>query len=356
MIKRWLAVMVAACAMLSPGCDSADVDDGGSTPVAILVANQGNFTDGNGSVTRFDPESGEVATLVSQPGSIIQSLAVRADLVYVAMNTGDRIDVVHLDRGLVGQIVDVPSPRYLAWADDGRMIISSLYDNSVSIVDPASETVVATVDVGANPEGVLVDGSMAFVANHGFGAGSSLSVVDLDSREVVKTFQLDCDGPRFAFMDRQRDLWVVCTGQTLYDSEFNVTGTTDGAVLVVDPTTGSTRSRFDLEGMVSTPGPGQDAFYSDEAELLFVVLQGETILRFDTAANSPVGAIGPLSGSPIGAVAYDAQDERLYVGRVPGFSTAGRVSILDSQGVQVGEFAAGVAPSHIGILREVAVE
>ncbi len=103
--------------------------------------------------------------------------------------------------------------------------------------------------------------------------------------------------------------------------------------------------------MATTAGPGQDAFHSKEVQSLFVVVGSDTIARFDMNQNRRLADIGPLTGAPVGAVAFDAVDQRLYVGRVPGFAEAGQVSILELDGTPIGQFTAGVAPSHIEILR-----
>lgn len=348
---RTLLVFAAAVTIFA-GCDSTTTDAGDEATAYVLVANQGNFGDGNGSVTRYEPETGNVSTSLAQPGSIIQSILVRDDLLFVVMNTGDRIDIVDQSRGLIGQIVDVPSPRYLAWVDTDRMLVSNLFDNTISVLDLTSGSVAATVDVGPNPEGILVVGGLAYVANHGFGSGNSVSIVDVGTNQVVRTTDLPCDGPRFVFSDKQDELWVVCTGQVLYDIDFNIVGETNGAVLVMDRETDAIRKRFDMDGLIATSGPGQDAFYSEQTESLFVVLDSESILRFDTAENREMEEIGPLPGASIGAVAYDPESEHLYVGRVPGFTQAGEVSILRLDGSVVDSFASGVAPSHIAIVHQ----
>jgi YVTN family beta-propeller protein len=58
--------------------------------------------------------------------------------------------------------------------------------NSVSVIDTASNTVVATVGVGMNPFGVAItpDGTRAYVTNAN---SSSVSVIDTASNTVVAT-------------------------------------------------------------------------------------------------------------------------------------------------------------------------
>ena len=330
------------------GCELTSSDDNGAGEGAVIVANQGNFSDGNGSITVYDPEGEEAATFASGLGSIIQSLLVVDEIVLVAANSGNRIDVFDAVSGSrVAQIDSVGSPRYMDRVSESVIAVTNQFENSLSIVNIDSSRVVATVAVGSNPEGVLVRGGVAYVANHGFGAGNTVSVVDLASRSVSRTIAVDCDGPRFTFLDAQGELFVVCTGQTLYDAEFNVIGMTNGAVVIVDPVSGAETGRIAIDGMIATPGPGQDAYYSAPSRRLFVVKDRESIVIIDTDTNARVGHIGPLDGDPVGGVAFRETDGRLYVARVPGFTTAGSVTLVSTDGSAAGEFSAGVAPSHI---------
>ncbi|MBT8399804.1 MAG: hypothetical protein KJO98_04950 [Rhodothermia bacterium] len=340
------AVTLSACEL------SSSEDD---TPVVgkVVVANQGNFSDGNGSVSVYDPASGESSVMASGLASIVQSVHVSNGRVHVASNTGNRVDVFDsATRDQVSQIVDVESPRYMARVNNATLLVTNLFDNSVSVINTSESRVSSKIPVGANPEGVLVIGQEAFVANHGFGGGKSISVVSIPDRSVSRTINVDCDGPRFAFRDAQAELLVVCSGQIIYDAEFNIVGTTDGAVLVLDPATGAETDRISVDGMIATAGPGQDAFYAASLRRLFVVLEQSSIVAIDTDVNAVSGTIGPIQGDPIGGVAYRAADGLLYVARVPGFTQAGSVTMLSLDGSVVSEFGTGVAPSHIDFVEE----
>jgi YVTN family beta-propeller protein len=64
--------------------------------------------------------------------------------------------------------------------------VTNLADNSVSVIDTASNKVVATIPVGHDPSGVAVtsDGTHAYVTNQ---LDDSVSVIDTDSNTVVAT-------------------------------------------------------------------------------------------------------------------------------------------------------------------------
>src|SRR5260221_12611304 len=64
--------------------------------------------------------------------------------------------------------------------------VTNIFANTVSVIDTASNTVVATVAVGSGPFGVAItpDGTRAYVANEN---SNSVSVIDTASNTVVAT-------------------------------------------------------------------------------------------------------------------------------------------------------------------------
>lgn len=344
-----LPLLLTACdSSTDIGCGS-DADCPAPT-IAVFVGNQGNFTDGDGSVTVYDPESDAASEPIRDFGAIAQSIATDGRNLYVAANTGGRVDVYPLDteEGLsvsgerIAQI-SVENPRYLAFTEDKIFVTSQLYDrpSEVVVADAATFEVVATVEVGGFAEGVVVRSGRVFVATGAFGATQEVVVVDAATNEVVQRIDVGCTAPRSLVADAfGAEVWVFCAGAAATDSTPEV----EGEVVVLDAATGDIADRIDVDGRILTAGPGQDAFGAVES--IYAVRDQDAVLRFDAAANSLAATI-PAAGDPIGAVAYDERAERLYLGRVAGFDVAGSVTIHDAEGAQTGVFTAGVAPTSI---------
>ena len=349
-IGTFVITLLFALALSS--CDQADPENPVRT-TGVIVANQGNFSDGNGSVMIVDPVGKTVETVATNLSSIIQSLELRGSVFHVVANTGGRIDIHSTETGQrVGQVTGLTSPRYMVSLGSGKAYVTNLYKTgflggTVSVIDLNTNTITKTIDVGNNPEGIVAVGGRVYVANNGFGAGSTLSVINTVTDEVSETIDVGCDGPRSLVVDSEVDLWVMCTGQTLYDEDFNVIGETPGEIVILDGASGAETTRFALTSRIMTAGPGQDAYYSEEEQELHVVLDQNKVMRINTGANAIVDTFGPLAGDPIGAVAYDAIDELMYVARVPGFASSGSVTVHDRAGVQVDFYTVGVAPAHI---------
>ena len=347
----WIAILVGVLM----GCDTVDGDDGDTSADSVLVINQGNFGDGNGAVTVH--EAGDDPTRLDQItglGSILQSGTVVGDRLYLMANSANRIDIFdEASLEQVGQITGVVSPRYMI-ADGTKAYVTNFYaaadtfsGGNVTVIDLGTEEVEDVIPVGNNPEGLAIIGSRLYVANHELGAGRTLTVVDLTARKVIATVDVDCDGPRFVLADAEDELFVFCTGRTIYDDQFNVIGETDGAVRILNGATGEIIKRIEVDGQIGAEGFGQDAFYSNEAGQIFAVKDQSSILVFDTGSNGLVDEIGPIGGDPISAVSYEAARERLYLGRSAGYVQQGAVSVHRLDAEEVGSAPAGVVPSYI---------
>lgn len=348
-------IVLSCLAIVATGCDAVGDNEPGPSVSGIFVVNQGNFTDANGSVTVFEAgdeprPAGEIRGL----GSILQSAAVIDDQLYLMANTAGRIDVINTETlEQTAQIIGLVSPRYMV-AEGRTAYVTNLFESpnsftggNVTVVDLTTNKKVKEIPVGNHPEGLAIVDDRLFVANSAFGKGSTVNVIDLSTQTVVDTIDVECDGPRAVVADADEDVFVFCTGEPLYDDEFNPIGSTDGAVRILDGASGEIVKRISVNGALGTTGPGQDAFHAEESGRIYVVKGANTVLVFDTSSNSQVDAIGPFEGDPIGAVAFDEERRLLYLGRVPGFDKAGTVTIHSDDGTQIESLTAGVAPTFI---------
>ncbi|ARA93623.1 hypothetical protein AWN76_010935 [Rhodothermaceae bacterium RA] len=348
-VTRLLALLL----LLLPTARGLDAQ----TVTGVFVGNQGNFSDGNASVTFYDPATAQAATALADFGTILQSLLVHDGRVYLASNTGGRIDVLDaVTLARIAQIPDVPGPRYLAVvAENKAYVTNQLFGatSTVTVLDLATNTAIGTIAVGGTPEEIAVRGGTAYVALGGFGASGQVAVIDVATDTVIETLEAGCDGARSLVVDEQDELHVFCTGKTVYNDDFTqIIEQTNGAIVTFDADHEEI-GRIALTTQHGSAGPGQNVFYAAAAEEAYVVIDDERqVLRFDTAVNALVDTLRLGGADGIGAVAYDAAGARLYVGRVTGFTTAGYVTIHDRAGTELSRFDAGIAPAHIAFRYE----
>ena len=341
---RTLVFLLLLLTLPLSGCDLLGTDNEDSTLVTdgVYVANQGNFNDGNGSVTLYNPNTGTNTTAVENLSSIVQSIALRNDRLYLTANSGGRLDVFDAgDQSQLQQLTGLSGPRYLTFTDDETAFLTDQSfsgPSTVQILDEADAAPERTtsIEVPGTPEGLTHTDDRVYATLGGFSDTTLVAAISTDDRMLTETIDVGC-APRYAVSDRQDEVFVLCSDTS--------------EAVVLEGNTGNELTRLDLPSPSSTRGPGQPGFFAADAEELYVVTSRDRLVRINTAANEVGPTLGPFDGAPIGAVGYDAIREELYVGRVPGFTEEGTVTIHERDGTQTESFQAGVAPTFIDFRR-----
>jgi hypothetical protein len=357
----FMSIVLSACEILG--------SDGGDEPVTtttVLVANGGNFGDQNGSLTTFDPVSG-IVDQQSPMSGFLQGIAADGDNIYALLNTFSvgRVDVLESSTlAPVDQINDVAAPRFMAFGADEAYVSNFVFGSAghVSVISRMSNTVEKTIQVGENPEGVVLSGTSLFVANNGsLGAGNSVSVVDTNTDNVI-TRTVPCDGPRDIFNDDTAGLIVICSGKTVYSADFSeILEQTNGAILFFDSDLDMLENRIDLSFQpLSTNGTAAGTFVPSQAELYVIDGTANSVTRVDTNSRLVTSQVqlstsGGLTG--ISGIAYDEAQDNIYIGRFPvssagpfpDFTASGTVEIYTRTFELTDSFLAGISISQIRI-------
>jgi len=203
----WLAFLAVAALSLT-GCDlfGSNDDDGRRVTTDVVIANSGNFSAQDGSLTLYDPTD-STATLEDIDVAFINSLALHNDRLFVVDNTqadnAGKITTFDTEElGPIDQISDLQRPpRRIAFPSENKGYVTNLsrFENrtpdtsTVSVVDLQENTVTKRIDVGRSPEGIAVAAGKAFVANS---ADGTLSVLDTEADAVTSTLSLEgCPSP-----------------------------------------------------------------------------------------------------------------------------------------------------------------
>ena len=352
--------LVSALALLA-GCDAFGSDDADDPDAAgsVLVANQGNFEDANGSVTSYDPQADEATEAVppSQLGSIIQGALAKDGRYYVVANGATRLNIYDSETlDGIGQSASLGgSPRYVAvTGGETAYLTNQKYGPAASNVllldvsDPAGGVPVTdSIAVAGLPADVTLTGERAYTPLGGFSDTTLVAAIDRSRREVIENIQINCSA-RFAFTDDEGEVLLPCN-----DAD-------GGEVVVLDGESGNERARISLPGAVTSIGATQAASYAPGSEELYVALSENRIARLDTDGtgddNERVETLSISGSNPIGAVGYDAAAGELYVGRAASaenpYTQRGSVTIHRRDGSQVGRFDAGNAPAFLSFVEE----
>jgi len=340
-------------ALLLTGCDLSEDDATSTVTSGVYIANAGAFGNANSSLTIFNPQTEALQTLppAGQAGfpSYIQSILVDdAGQLFVVFGETATIDIYDTEGNeRVGQITDIPNPRYIA-VDGDRAYVSSqdfgADPSDVDVIDLTTSTVIDSVDVPGTPEDVEVIGSQVVVALGGFNSGTSVGIINTDNLSV-QTVDVGCTGPRSLVRDADDEIIVFCTGVNTGDPSTSV----PGGIRVLDPDAGTVSDAVDLSTQITSASFGQHVSYSPDAEEAYALLADGRVLRYNTASNQVDTQLDVVGDSP-GAVGYDARNELLYVGRLSAaspFDESGTVTVHERGGAAIDTIQAGIAPTHI---------
>lgn len=260
----------------------------------------------DGTIARVDLDAGTVVQAVLVTSSIPNRIVATADFAFafVAASSGNRVDVFDLtaESGIASVPLPPGSNPWDCEVVGTRVFVTALLGDRVYEINPWSAAVVDTIETGVAPEGMCVAAGKLYVANTGFDFGTfiyspgTVTVVDLASNDVVATIPVGLN-PQECIATSNGEVHVVCTG------DFFLTA---GAISIVDPATDTVVESIPVDGYpggaatnsaglvhlnVTTTGFASHIWTYDAASRLFVNDGGNPLLpTFDFLGNVRVSA------------------------------------------------------------------
>ncbi|MGI4760307.1 MAG: DUF5074 domain-containing protein [Janthinobacterium lividum] len=191
-----------------------------------FVINEGNFSNGIGSVSRFDKTSKDLVVDAFSAanggavlGSVVESMTVVDTKGYVVVNNSNKIEVVSLpDFKSTATIAGLNQPRFLvrSVANPSRAYVTEWLGGPypapytagrVSVIDLTTNKVVSTIPVGTNPEKPALVGGKLYVPNTG---SNFLTVID-DATPTNTPTTIALPTPAGSVVgDKNSKLWILC--------------------------------------------------------------------------------------------------------------------------------------------------
>ena len=219
---RAITLLLLAVVGTSAGHGGPTAADPSPRGPFLLVANKGDQTLGI-----IDPVAGTQVATVEESGITGHEVVASADgrIAYVPIfgdsgvgkpgSDGQSIDVIDIAaRELVETIeFDAPQrPHCAVFGTDGLLYVSAEVTNSIKVIDPATNAVLATIPTGQAESHMLTlssDGKRAYTSNVGPG---TVSVIDVPTRSVTTVIPVSGSAQRIALSVDDR--WLFTADQT----------------------------------------------------------------------------------------------------------------------------------------------
>ena len=239
-----LSICFSSLLFLLVGCKRDPTAPADSSPLpavvnGVYVLNEGDFSDAAGArLSLYDIDRDIVLRDVFESanggrhlGNLGDDVKLYDGKAYLVMSGSENIDVISLANHVLLQSATYPgvSPHDLL-IDSLRekAYVTQLFSTSILVLDLPTLGSMGTVQVGPNPQGMVLSGDQLFVCNSGFGSNRTISVIDATLDTVKKTLIVG-DGPTGVVVAEDGKIWVVCSGDAFGSPA------TFGSVYIIDP-------------------------------------------------------------------------------------------------------------------------
>ena len=321
----------------------------------VVVVNEGNFTDNNGTLSWLN-RNAQTATFDifqyenkrSLSGSVRGYTEVDDKGIILVDNStagNDAVEIVNANTFTsIASITpgEIENPRQVVRVSNTKAYIScwnatgdfpDFYVNPgyIAVLDLNTNMITKKINIEKGAESMFMFNNQVYVGSADYGV-SKMTVINVSNDAIDQTVEVGSN-PTIIGVDINNRLWVYAGGQ----------------IKKINTSSKAVESTVTL---TSTKSPSRFAFSTDKSILYFV------LSAYDANWNE-VGAVYSTSvnaseikeGSPLinrmfgGGMAVDPQTGELYAGLIPSYKQAGYVFRFKANGTLIDSVKAEIAPS-----------
>lgn len=325
----------------------SDNDDGpiGQYASGVLVVNEGNFLDADGSISYYNPSTQEAETNIFSKvnneavlGDIVQSMTVHGDNAYIIVNNSNKVEVVNAHTMKSITTIDVDYPRYMTLVNGKGYITvwgSNFETPGVAVIDLTTNTLVKTILTDTGAEEVILANGKLYVANR---YSNTISVIDPATDEVVSTITTDYYGVSGLVVDKDNNVWGVYEGGLDWTTgaEFN-----DGALVRLNTSDDlvdvNVLLNMNLGERIAINNTGDKLYFYKGTKVYSMDLSGSTF--------EPQELINEEGVVTFYGIGVNQMTNELYLADNKGFQGNGVAYRYNSDGTKIESFATGRGPN-----------
>ncbi len=343
-----ISLILSAFIFLTLSCDKEEigpqyVDEAGGERVvtgknAIYVVNEGNFQDGNASMTRVLPSNGDVTQRVFEKwtgrplGDVGQSITLFDEKFFIVVNNSGKIEVIGAgpQRKDVGTIDGLTSPREFLGMNPQKAYVTDLYADRIHIVNPSSLQVIGGIPTDGWCEAIHEKDGKVFVTNMD---RARLDLIDPFQDAITDSLELR-EQPNSMVEDSNGKLWVLCDGG--FEEE-------KAALYRIDPQNFQVEEEFIFSDI--TMSPSDLAISPDRSTLYY--LQGGVHRMSVQASSLPSNELIPEGQGQFYNLEVAGDQERVFVTDAKDYVQKGSLYRFQNDGTPIDTFETGIIPNDL---------
>ncbi len=308
----------------------------------VFVTNEGAFGSSNSELSFIKSDNSVANNLYGYNnssavlGDVFQSMAIANGNAYLIINNNNKVEVVDVD-DLKSKttITGLAQPRFMV-SYNGKGYISEWVAfatmGKVKVIDLSNNTITDSVQVGMQPENMLVVGDKILVANSG---DTTLHLINTSN--LTTTNIGDIDYPKYITRTNDGNIWILYTGKPAWS------GTqTDGGLLVLNSTATAIVKNINI-GSTATNNPSQ---LTTDGDNLYYEYLGDVYKIDKTAIVAPSTAFITAPATYLYGMNYYSASNILYIADAGNFTTSGSAKRYNaSTGAFIDSYNVGVAPN-----------
>lgn len=312
-----------------------------STTKRLLICNEGNYGQNNGSLSVYDPLSNAVlisAFSASNPnytlGDVVQSINKFKGNYYVVVNNSGKIVVCNSNFARLGTIDSLISPRYIEFVSNDKAYVSNLQldstrPNYIQVIDLNARRLVSKIRVDGWSEEMATSYGNVYVTNQ-----SKKKIYVINTEHDAVTDSIDVGATSAGIVkDENEKLWVSCNAKSAQNLS--------PRLVRINPVNNSKEADITLN---STQNSISRLCINGSGNTLYFLMND--VFKMDIGSTSPINIIQQNAHTFYG-LCIDPNDETVYVSDAGNYNSNGTLLRYNSTYGAIGTYTVGVIPGYM---------
>jgi len=330
-----LSLVLTNCKETPPETKPSDI----TKNKGFFVVNEGTFTIGNASLFYINTENEDLNTnedlfkpANKRPlGDVFQSMVIINKQAWLVVNNSGKIEITDPTTSqTVSTLKGFKSPRHALEVMPGKVYVTDIYSNSISVVDVATLSKVSEIKCKGWTEELILHHNKVWITNH---SSKYLFIANPLMDKVTDSIPVAYGGSSI-LAGKDGNIWLLCSGDTSKNEK--------GGLFCIDPRAIKVIKHIPFSKASFNPvklkqNPKEDSLY--------FIYQG--IYGFPKSLTSLPQQ--PLIAQPTGSSFYGLgihpSNGTILVADALDFVSHGKIMVYTPSGQYIRNYKAGIVPS-----------